>query len=115
MPVTETLELGGRLHDAVGLGLDTIVVNGLYPDRFRGQGRRGAARRRRATTLPPERAGRGAGGARRARARARSQRAHLRRLRREADAPVHTLPFLFDADVGLDEYRTLAREARTGT
>ena len=40
--------------------------------------------------------------------RARSQRSHLRRLKREADAPVHTLPFLFDAEVGLDEYETLA-------
>ena len=39
---------------------------------------------------------------------ARTQRAHLRRLRREAGAPVHTLPFLFDAEVGLDEYATLA-------
>ena len=42
--------------------------------------------------------------------RARSQRAHLRRLRRESDVPVLTLPFLFDADVGLAEYRTLARK-----
>ena len=40
--------------------------------------------------------------------RAKTQRSHLRRLKREADAPVHTLPFLFDAEVGLDEYATLA-------
>ena len=40
--------------------------------------------------------------------RAKSQRAHLRRLKREAEAPVHTLPFLFDADVGMAEYGTLA-------
>ena len=39
---------------------------------------------------------------------AKTQRSHLRRLKREADAPVHTLPFLFDAEVGLDEYATLA-------
>ena len=32
----------------------------------------------------------------------------MRRLKREADAPVHTLPFLFDAEVGLEEYGTLA-------
>ena len=36
--------------------------------------------------------------------RARTQRSHLRRLKREAGAPVHTLPFLFDAEVGLAEY-----------
>ena len=34
MPVNETLELGTRLEDAVGLGLDAIVVNGLYPERY---------------------------------------------------------------------------------
>ena len=28
MPVNETIELEGRLRDAVGLGLDAIVVNG---------------------------------------------------------------------------------------
>src|SRR3954465_5573971 len=34
MPVNETLELGSRLRDAVGLGLDAIIVNGVYPARF---------------------------------------------------------------------------------
>src|SRR5215210_9056946 len=37
MPVNETLELGTRLRDAVGVRLDAIVVNGLYPDRFSGR------------------------------------------------------------------------------
>ena len=53
MPVTETLELGGRLHDAVGLGLDMIVVNGLYPDRFRAKDVE-ALRAAAADSLPPE-------------------------------------------------------------
>ena len=35
--MNETLELGARLRDAVGVRLDTIVVNGLYPDRFNGK------------------------------------------------------------------------------
>jgi anion-transporting ArsA/GET3 family ATPase len=106
MPVNETLELGVRLEDAVDLGLDAIVVNGLYPERFSGpeaETLRAAA----ADGLAPE-----ALGAVRAalaeHARARTQRSHLRRLRREAAAPVYTLPFLFEAEVGLDEYRTLA-------
>src|SRR3954454_22044410 len=34
MPVNETLELEARLRDAVGLGLDAIVVNGMWPERF---------------------------------------------------------------------------------
>ena len=108
MPVTETLELGGRLHDAVGLGLDMIFVNGLYPDRFRAIDT--AALRAAATdSLPPD-ARAAVQAALAEHGRARSQRAHLRRLRRESGVPVHTLPFLFDADLGLPEYRTLARK-----
>ena len=106
MPVNETLELGTRLHDAVGLGLDAIVVNGLYPDRFSGKEVE-AMRTAAANGMEP-----GALAAVRAalteHERARGQRAHLRRLKRAADGPVHTLPFLFDAEVGLDEYGTLA-------
>ena len=108
MPVTETLELGGRLHDAVGLGLDMIVVNGLYPDRFRAKDAE-ALRAAAADSLPPD-ARAAVQAALAEHGRARSQRAHLRRLRRESGVPVHTLPFLFDADVGLPEYRTLARK-----
>jgi len=108
MPVTETLELGGRLHDAVGLGLDMIVVNGLYPDRFRAKDAE-ALRAAAADSLPPD-ARAAVQAALAEHGRARSQRAHLRRLRRDSGVPVHTLPFLFDADVGLSEYHTLARK-----
>ena len=52
MPVNETLELGARLEAAVGLGLDAIVVNGLYPERFTRQGGRRAARARRRLRAP---------------------------------------------------------------
>src|SRR3954462_4546430 len=34
MPVVETLELGRKLPEAVGLGLSAIVVNGVWPARF---------------------------------------------------------------------------------
>src|SRR3954467_3213052 len=34
MPVNETLELEASLHGAVGTGLDAIVVNAVYPERF---------------------------------------------------------------------------------
>ena len=40
--------------------------------------------------------------------RGRIQRSHLRRLKREAGAPVSTLPYLFRSEIGLDEYATLA-------
>jgi anion-transporting ArsA/GET3 family ATPase len=108
MPVNETLELEDRLHGAVGTGLDAIVVNAVYPERFS----KADAERLRAA------AGNGhrpeAAGALRAALteyeRARSQRTHLRRLRREASTPVLTLPFLFEPHVGLEEWRRLGRE-----
>jgi hypothetical protein len=102
MPVNETLELDTRLRDAVGVQLDAIVVNGVYPERFSaneaetlraaGNGTTAAAIQAALTEYE----------------RARTQRTHLRRLKRAADAPVHTLPFLFDAEVGLTEYAALA-------
>jgi anion-transporting ArsA/GET3 family ATPase len=108
MPVNETLELGDRLEDAVGLGLDAVVVNGLYPERYT---KADAELLRSAATdgLDP-------GGLAAVRAalveheRSRSQRSHLRRLRKSAGAPVLTLPFLFEPEVGLREYERLAAE-----
>jgi hypothetical protein len=109
MPVNETLELDVRLRDAVGLGLDAIVVNGLYPDRF-SAAEVDALRTAAANGLPPN----GAEAIRVALAehdRARGQRTQLRRLRREADGPaVYTLPFLFDPDIGLEQYGRLAAD-----
>ena len=58
MPVNETLELGGRLEAAVGLGLDAVIVNGLYPERYTKAEADGAAQRRRQRP----RAGRADGG-----------------------------------------------------
>ena len=42
--------------------------------------------------------------------RARAQRTHLRRLRREASAQVVTLPFVFETELGLPEYERLAAD-----
>jgi anion-transporting ArsA/GET3 family ATPase len=105
MPVNETLELGTRLRHAVGLGLDAIVVNGVYPARF--SGKEAEALRAADDGLPPD-ALAAVHAALAEHERARTQRSHVRRLKRDAGAPVHTLPFLFDAEVGLDEYATLA-------
>jgi anion-transporting ArsA/GET3 family ATPase len=108
MPVNETLELEDRLESAIGTGLDAIVVNAVYPERF---SKADAERLRTAAENGhrPE-----AVGALRAALteyeRARSQRTHLRRLRRESSTPVLTLPFLFEPHVGLEEWRRLARE-----
>jgi anion-transporting ArsA/GET3 family ATPase len=100
MPVNETLELGTRLEAAVGLGLDAIVVNGLYPERF--TGREADELRAHADGSAAVRA------ALTEHERGRIQRSHLRRLKREAGAPVSTLPYLFRPEIGLDEYAGLA-------
>jgi anion-transporting ArsA/GET3 family ATPase len=106
MPVNETLELQDKVADAVGLDLDAIVVNGLYPERFT---------RREAEVLRELASRDGRAPARTAAIRAavaaderaHGQRAHVRRLRREARAPVLTLPYVFDDELTLEDYRAL--------
>ena len=111
MPVNETLELEERLGPAVGAGLDAIVVNGVYPARFtRAEAERLRAAVRNGGNAEAEQATGALRAALTEYERARSHRTHLRRLRREAHAPVLTLPFLFEPTVGLDEWRRLARE-----
>jgi hypothetical protein len=108
MPVNETLELGGRLEQAVGLGLDAVVVNALYPERY-SAGEAKMLRSAAENGLEPE----ALGAVRAALAeheRAASQQAHVKRLRKEAGAPVLELPLLFEPQVGLDEYHYLADE-----
>jgi anion-transporting ArsA/GET3 family ATPase len=101
MPVNETIELEARLGDAVGLGLDAIVVNGVWPERFSAADVR---RLRAADDGAVVRA------ALVSHARAKAQRAQIRRLRGKTEAPVSMLPFLFEAEVGLAGYRRLASE-----
>jgi anion-transporting ArsA/GET3 family ATPase len=106
MPVNETIELESRLHAAVGLGLDAIVVNAMWPERF------SAADVRRLRAVAGDGHDEAALGAVRAAlasaARAKTQRGHLRRLRAHTEAPVTTLPFVFESELGLDDYRRLA-------
>jgi anion-transporting ArsA/GET3 family ATPase len=102
MPVNETLELERRLPEAVGSGLETIVVNGMWPDRFSA----GDAKVLRAALD-----GRPAGPLQAALTsyeRARAQRSHLRRLRRATSARVVTLPYLFESELGLPQFEQLA-------
>jgi anion-transporting ArsA/GET3 family ATPase len=107
MPVNETIELDARLRDEMGMKIDAIVVNGVYPERF--------------TNAEAERMaavnGAGSPGARAAvavalseHARARTQRSELGRLRRAVETPVATLPFLFEPDLGVEELESLSRE-----
>jgi anion-transporting ArsA/GET3 family ATPase len=108
MPVNETIDLDGRLRAAVGLGLDAVVVNGMWPERFTSHDvtRLRAAER---DGLDPD----GLAAVRAALAaheRVKAQRAQTRRLEAATGAPVTTLPFLFESELELDHYRRLAGE-----
>jgi anion-transporting ArsA/GET3 family ATPase len=111
MPVNETIDLDGRLRAAVGLGLDAVVVNGMWPERFtsRDVTKLRAAER---DGLDPD----GLAAVRAALAaheRVKAQRAQTRRLETATGAPVTTLPFLFESELELDHYRRLAAELVT--
>jgi len=106
-PVTETIELGGRLRAELGTAPDAIVVNALYPERFTNEeAERIAAACDEARTPQLRAALRAALSQHR---RARTQRAQLRRLRRAA-GPVWTLPYVFEPELGVGELERLSRE-----
>jgi anion-transporting ArsA/GET3 family ATPase len=105
MPINESAALEHDLREEIGIAVDRIYLNGLYPERF--------------SSAEAERIGevaRAENGIVRAAARAalsehdraRSQRAQLARLRRRVKAPVRTLPFLFVPELGVPAARELA-------
>ena len=105
MPVNETLELEARLGEE-SLALETVVVNGLYPERFnRDDVKRieGLDPRVQPSVRPALVAALSEYG------HARAQRSEVTRLRRGLDAPVTTLPFLFEPEIGLGEIEQLSR------
>jgi len=106
MPVNETAALEHDLRAEVGVSVDRIYMNGLYPERFSKEeagrlaelaGRENGAVRAAARAAVSEHG------------RARSQRAQLARLRRRVEAPVKTLPFLFEPELGVEAAQTLSR------
>jgi len=106
IPVNETIDLERRLRDELGKQLDAVVVNAVLPQRFT------AAEARRLADVD----GRGSDEARAAvdaalseERRARAERSQAARLRRASDAPVLTLPFVFEPEFGLAELERLAR------
>ncbi len=107
MPVNESAALEHDLRNEVGIAVDRIYLNGLYPERFSKE------EAERLGTLAgsadgPERAA--ARAALSEHGRARSQRAQLARLRRRVETPVKTLPFLFEPDLDVEAARELSRK-----
>jgi anion-transporting ArsA/GET3 family ATPase len=102
LPVSETLELEGRVLAALGRPLDALIVNGLLPGRLS------------AADVDRLAAGDGAVpgavviAARRRHGQAAAQQGQLRRLRRHAGAPITTLPFLSRPQLDVADVRELA-------
>ena len=106
MPVNESAALEHDLRDEVGVAVDRIYMNGLYPERFSKE------EAERLATLAGQADGVERAAARAAlseHGRARSQRAQLARLRRRVETPVKTLPFLFEPDLDVEAARQLSR------
>jgi anion-transporting ArsA/GET3 family ATPase len=108
MPVTETIELEARLRRELGLGLDAIVMNAMWPERFSSADvtkLRAAAR-----NGFDERSLGAVHAALAVHERVKAQRVHVRRLEATTEAPITTLPFVFESELGLSDYEHLANE-----
>jgi anion-transporting ArsA/GET3 family ATPase len=108
MPVNETVDFERELHDEMGLDLDAVVVNALYPERFDAE---------EAERIEQAAAANGSPGVEAAlkaalfeHRRARTQRAELARLSEELSRTPLTLPFLFEPELDLESFDELSAE-----
>jgi anion-transporting ArsA/GET3 family ATPase len=108
MPVNETAHLERELTEKVGVSVDRVYMNALYPERFSsdeaGELERaledsdGAAKAAISAALSEYR-------------RANSQRDQLERLKKVVSTPVKTLPFIFKPTLDVEELRWLSGAA----
>jgi anion-transporting ArsA/GET3 family ATPase len=106
MPVNETLMLSETLERELGMALDRIVVNGLYPERFGPRHRAAMARALETAGTPLERTALRA--ALSEHARAKGQREQLARLEEATGREPARLPFVFEPELGPDEFDSLS-------
>jgi anion-transporting ArsA/GET3 family ATPase len=105
MPVNESAALEHDLRAEVGIAVDRVYMNAVYPERFSSEE---AERLARSSDEENDAARAAVRAALSEHERARSQRAQLARLRRRVEAPVKTLPFLFEPELGVEAARRLA-------
>ena len=109
MPVNETATLEAELVDTIGVTIDRIYMNAMYPNRF------DAADRAQLTTALPKAEGDAAAAIKAAideSRRCESQRMQLERLRELTRADVETLPYVFTPELGIDDLSELAELVR---
>ncbi|MDQ2622851.1 MAG: ArsA family ATPase [Actinomycetota bacterium] len=107
MPVNETARLEQELTEGIGVSIDRVIMNALYPDRFS---------RADLDLLDPlgesdDDEVRSAVKAARSQAkRVNAQQEQLARLEEMVEAPISTLPFVFRPELDLKAARSLAEE-----
>jgi anion-transporting ArsA/GET3 family ATPase len=106
MPVNESASLERALTDDVGASVDRVYLNGLYPERFSAEeaerledvaaGENGTVRAACRAGVSQHR-------------RATAQREQLARLEELVEAPVKTLPYMFEPRLEIEQVRVLAQ------
>jgi anion-transporting ArsA/GET3 family ATPase len=105
MPVNESAALEAQLSHEIGMAVDRVYMNAVYPERF-SKGETASLERALGDAEGPARAAiRAAISEHR---RARSHRAQLQRLKRRVTSPVRTLPFIFKPTLDVPELHQLA-------
>jgi anion-transporting ArsA/GET3 family ATPase len=105
LPVNETASLEQTLSDDVGMEVDRVYMNALYPERFSNDEASELGRVLEEAAAPARAAVRAALSEYR---RSRSQRAQLRRLKEGISVPVKTLPFIFKPRLDVASLQRLA-------
>jgi anion-transporting ArsA/GET3 family ATPase len=105
MPVNETATLERELREEIGIAVDRVYMNALYPERFSGEE---AEKMQEASDADDAVVGSALRAAASEQRRATSQRDQLERLRERVGTEVQTLPFIFEPELGVDDLRELA-------
>jgi anion-transporting ArsA/GET3 family ATPase len=105
LPVNETASLEQTLSADVGMEVDRVYMNALYPERFSNDEASELERVLEESAAPARAAVRAALSEYR---RSRSQRAQLRRLKEGVSVPVKTLPFIFKPRLDVASLQRLA-------
>jgi len=107
MPVNETAGLESELSGDIGIAVDRVIMNSLYPETFSKSEIKKLGKLKKSDD--PEVRAAGRAGASQA-TRAAAQREQLERLEQMVKAPVSTLPFIFKPELDLKAARQLAEE-----
>jgi anion-transporting ArsA/GET3 family ATPase len=105
MPVNESASLERQLVGEIGIAVDRVYMNAMYPERF---DRRDVDELEKALESAEGPARAAVGAALSEQRRAQAQRAQLQRLRRRVSSPVKTLPFVFKPQLEVADLELLA-------